>query len=173
MTKYLLGFLIVIAGCGKGDKCERAFDKMAPMMKKMADKDDKVDRAKEVEKCHEELKKHPESEKMIDCVLAISGDPTEESMMKCMQEEGVAHKKEDKGGGDTGAMMAKMTEFKDKMCACADTACAQKVSDEMTKWSQEQIKGGAPPKMSEDDTKKATQIATDMGACMQKAMGAK
>ena len=77
-----------------------------------------------------------------------------------------------KKGGSAEAM-SKMTEFKDKMCACKDSACAQKVSDEMTKWGQDQAKDNKePPKMSEEETKKFTQIGEDMGKCMQKAMGA-
>jgi len=78
-----------------------------------------------------------------------------------------------KKGGGSGEAMAKMTEFKDKMCKCAehDTKCAQAVSDEMTKWSQEQAKNQKePPKMNEEDTKKAAAIGEEMGKCMQKAM---
>ena len=78
-----------------------------------------------------------------------------------------------KKGGGTGEAMAKMTEFKDRMCKCAehDAKCAQAVSDEMTKWSQEQAKNQKePPKMSEEDTKKAAAIGEEMGKCMQKAM---
>ena len=78
-----------------------------------------------------------------------------------------------KKGGGAGEAMAKMTEFKDKMCKCAehDTKCAQAVSDEMTKWSQEQAKNQKePPKMNEEDTKKAAAIGEEMGKCMQKAM---
>jgi hypothetical protein len=33
-----------------------------------------------------------------------------------------------------------MSEFKDKMCVCKDKACADKVVDEMTKWSSEMAK---------------------------------
>ncbi|HEY5925916.1 MAG TPA: hypothetical protein VIV11_29715 [Kofleriaceae bacterium] len=78
-----------------------------------------------------------------------------------------------KKGGGSGEAMAKMTEFKDRMCKCAehDAKCAQGVSDEMTKWSQEQAKNQKePPKMSEEDTKKAAAIGEEMGKCMQKAM---
>ena len=68
--------------------------------------------------------------------------------------------------------MKKMSEFRDQMCACKDSACAQKVSDVMTQWAQDQAKDNAePPKMTEEDTKKFTQIGEDMGKCMQKAMG--
>lgn len=69
--------------------------------------------------------------------------------------------------------MRKMHEFADKMCACKDAKCAQVVSDEMTKWSQEmaqQMK--EPPKMSEAEVKEATELGERMGKCMQQAMGA-
>lgn len=65
----------------------------------------------------------------------------------------------------------KMRKFTDDMCACKDTACAQKVSDEMTKWSQEMVSSDkTPPKMTEADTKEAQEIGTRMGECMQRAM---
>lgn len=81
-----------------------------------------------------------------------------------------------KKGGDGGAgdAMAKMTEFKDRMCACKDPECAKKVNQDMTAWSQTQ--GGVqkePANMSDADKKKATDIGTQMGECMQKAMSAR
>ena len=77
------------------------------------------------------------------------------------------------GGGGAAEAMAKMTEFKDEMCKCKDAKCAQDVSDKMTKWSQEQSKNQKePPKMSEEDQKKAAAIGEEMGKCMQTAMSA-
>jgi hypothetical protein len=76
------------------------------------------------------------------------------------------------GSASMAEAMAKMSEFKNMMCSCKDADCAKKVSDEMTRWSQEQAgKMNSPPKMSEADMKKATEIGTAMGECMQKAMG--
>ena len=67
--------------------------------------------------------------------------------------------------------MSMMHAFKDEMCACTDTRCAQRVSDDMTKWGQEQANNKwDPPKMTEADTKEATEIGTEMGECMQRAM---
>ena len=67
--------------------------------------------------------------------------------------------------------MAKMSDFRDAMCQCTTMACAQQVSDDMTKWSTEQAKNmKEPPKMSEEDTKKAQAIGEEMGKCMMKAM---
>jgi hypothetical protein len=69
--------------------------------------------------------------------------------------------------------MAAMQMFTDKMCACTTLACAQGVSDEMMKWSQEVVKEmGAPvdPKPTEAEMKKMTEIGMRMGQCMQHAM---
>jgi hypothetical protein len=72
----------------------------------------------------------------------------------------------------TGKALEVMTHFRDEMCACKDKACAGHVSDEMTDWAQEEAKTNRdPPKFSDDDTKRFTQIGEDMGKCMQKAMG--
>ena len=77
-----------------------------------------------------------------------------------------------KDGGGAGEAMATMAEYKDKMCACKDAGCAKKVTDDMTKWSQEQAgKTKEPIKMSDADQKKSNEIAIAMGECMQKAMG--
>jgi hypothetical protein len=68
--------------------------------------------------------------------------------------------------------MAKMEEFANKMCACNDVTCANGVSDEMTRWSQEMAgKQKRSPKMTKADLERATAIGTRMGGCMQKAMG--
>ena len=167
-----LAIVFLVVGCGGGgDKCEKAFDKMAPLLKDMKHKDgpagdDKAMRDKEVAKCTDELKEHPARGAMLDCIIGTSGDMTEDKMMDCVKSSGKAEKKKEGGGGggDVG-------EAKDKMCACKDTACSTKVSDDMTKWAQEQAKDAkAPPKMSEDDTKKMTAIGEEMGKCMQKAM---
>ncbi|MEO6772640.1 MAG: hypothetical protein ABI467_06405 [Kofleriaceae bacterium] len=72
----------------------------------------------------------------------------------------------------TDKAMSAMTKFRDEMCACTDSACAQRVSDEMTKWGQEEARNDQnPPKMTEDDVKRFTRLGEIMGTCMQKAMG--
>jgi hypothetical protein len=74
------------------------------------------------------------------------------------------------GDGGAASSVAKMRELKDKMCACKDPDCAKKVSDEMTKWSQEQgSKQAAQVKMNEADQKAAAELGIAMGECMQKA----
>jgi len=75
-----------------------------------------------------------------------------------------------KKAGDSGAALSKMTEFKDKMCKCAegDMDCGKKVSDEMTKWSE------AQPKAKEGTTVKADpkmeEVTKSMIECSTKAM---
>jgi len=67
-----------------------------------------------------------------------------------------------KKGGGSGNAIAKMTEFKDKMCACKDKACTEKVTEEMTKWGQEQAKTmDKDSKLSEEDTKKAAAVSEE------------
>lgn len=74
--------------------------------------------------------------------------------------------------GDTARIFAKFMKFTDDMCACKDSACAQRVSDEMTKWSQEMSRSERePPRMTEEDQKRAAEIGERMGKCMQTAMG--
>jgi hypothetical protein len=69
--------------------------------------------------------------------------------------------------------LAKMAEFTDEMCACKDSPCAQRVADHMTKWAQEQMSGTSePPKMTDEQTQRATKIGEQLGTCMQTAMGA-
>lgn len=76
------------------------------------------------------------------------------------------------GGGEFQAAMAKMSEFKDKMCKCSDAKCAQNVSDEMTKWGQEEATQHQDEKPTEDQMKQAQEIGEQMATCMMKAMGA-
>jgi hypothetical protein len=73
---------------------------------------------------------------------------------------------------DTQRVMAKFVEFTNAMCACKDSACAQRVSDDMTAWSQELAKNTKePPKLTEEEQAEFVKVATHMGECMQAAMG--
>jgi hypothetical protein len=69
-----------------------------------------------------------------------------------------------------GESIAKMTELKDKMCACKDKACSDTVSDELSKWTQEQAKaaGDKPVPPSKDDAKKTAAITAELVKCMLK-----
>lgn len=70
--------------------------------------------------------------------------------------------------------LAKMSELTDKMCACNDPVCAQNVSDEMTRWSEQVARKytGAPHRMSAQDSERAADLGERLADCMLKAMGA-
>jgi hypothetical protein len=104
-----------------------------------------------------------------ECVAAAKAD---DDLVKCGTEFNLGDKKGIFSEHSFAKAMKAMERFGDEMCACKDTACAQKVSDEMTKWSQEEAKDQKEsPKMTEDDIKRATAIGERMGKCMQTAMG--
>jgi hypothetical protein len=95
------------------------------------------------------------------------------TMGECMQKAMSADDGNSNPNVDTSASaaMAKMGEFKDQMCACKDSDCAKRVSDDMTVWSQKMAaEQKNPPKMTEADMKRATELGTRMGECMQAAM---
>ena len=68
--------------------------------------------------------------------------------------------------------IAKLTEFRDRMCGCKDRACTEKVTEDLTRWGQEQAKasGDKIVKMSDDDMKKSAAISGEMSTCMTKLL---
>jgi hypothetical protein len=78
---------------------------------------------------------------------------------------------------EASAAIAKMTEFRDDMCKCADTACADRVQEEMTKWATTMAEDASRarekrPAVSEEVMKRMTEIGQTYGECMTKAMTA-
>ena len=74
-----------------------------------------------------------------------------------------------KGGG--GEAMAKMSEFKNQMCACTDKACTDKVAGDMQKWQADMAKemgGKEPEKMNDEDMKKSAEISKAYADCQAK-----
>ena len=69
--------------------------------------------------------------------------------------------------------LAAMEKFRDQFCACSDAACAQHVSDDMTKWAKDMSTkwGEDQPKLTDEQTKQIEAIGEKMGECMTKAMG--
>ena len=169
MKKLLLvvGAMFLAVGCG--DKWDKAIKDMDGFKDKMCACKDKACTdgvKKEMEEWESKMKDTFKKDEKPPEKLMEKGDKIEKEMREC-------RKTVEKAAGAEAAQasMKKMTEFKDSMCACKDSACAQKVSDDMTKWSQEQAKSmSEAPKMDEDMTKKFTEIGTQMGECMQKAM---
>jgi len=72
--------------------------------------------------------------------------------------------------GGAGDAIAKLTELKDKMCACKDQACTGRVSEEMTQWGQEVAKAGGDQeaRRSPEDMKQMRQVTQDLIRCEAK-----
>lgn len=69
------------------------------------------------------------------------------------------------------AAMHTFEQFTDEMCQCKDSACAQHISDDMTRWATAMEKEWKPPpKLDEMQTKRATAVGQRMAECMVKAM---
>jgi len=70
--------------------------------------------------------------------------------------------------------MGKMNDFRDKMCACKDKGCADKVNDDYTKWMQDMAKNASGEKATatnEEDAKKMADAATKYQECYTKNSG--
>ena len=70
---------------------------------------------------------------------------------------------------DVERAFATFAELEKAMCACTDADCANRISGELTKWSE--ATAAAPPKMTPAEEQRAIEFATRMVECMQKASG--
>lgn len=67
--------------------------------------------------------------------------------------------------------LAKMSAFRDEFCKCTDKPCADRVTEDMTRWGQEMAKDSANQGLvSEDDAKQMAAITEEMTKCMTRAM---
>ena len=67
--------------------------------------------------------------------------------------------------------MERFERFADDMCNCHDTACAQSVADDMTRWSQEQASQDKESfELSADEKQRMGDIGMRLSRCMQQAM---
>lgn len=72
---------------------------------------------------------------------------------------------------DSGEAVSAMTRFADLMCHCGDKLCADKVQDEMSRWSADMAKrASADNKVSEADARLMQEVGTRYGTCMTKVM---
>jgi hypothetical protein len=68
-----------------------------------------------------------------------------------------------------GASIAKMTELKNRMCACKDKACSDVISEELSRWTQEREKsaGDKAGTPTEEDAEMA-EVTEEMTRCILK-----
>lgn len=72
---------------------------------------------------------------------------------------------------DAELAMQAMEEFTDRFCNCNDAQCAQIVMEDMTRWSQDMSgRNTEPPKLNDDEARRAAEIGERMAQCMQNAM---
>src|SRR5689334_7959935 len=68
--------------------------------------------------------------------------------------------------------MAKMEEYKDFMCKCADRECAERVQKDMAEWTASKANVSKNMKPSQEDLKRMTAVMKEMTDCTAKAMAA-
>ena len=67
--------------------------------------------------------------------------------------------------------ISKIGGFRDRMCACADKACADKINQEYMDWATKQSPD-KPQQMGEDDAKKIQEVSLKYNECLTKWSGA-
>lgn len=73
---------------------------------------------------------------------------------------------------DAAAVMAKMSVFRDQLCACKDTACAKQVTAELTQWAQEIAREPRKEQsFTEADTRQIAEISEGFAKCMARISG--
>jgi hypothetical protein len=75
-----------------------------------------------------------------------------------------------KGDADRAGAIAKLTELKNKMCACKDKTCSDEVSAELAAWGQEQEKsdGDKPASPGDKDSEKLEALKEETANCLLK-----
>jgi hypothetical protein len=71
---------------------------------------------------------------------------------------------------DNDRFMQELERYADDMCACPDNTCAQQVASDVARWSMELGQGSGTPKLTDDETKRASEIGMRIADCMYKAM---
>jgi|GEM_PF-2195212 len=69
-------------------------------------------------------------------------------------------------------LVARMAGFRDEMCKCATKDCADKVTEDMTRWGQALAASGPrdAPVVTDDDTKRMAEVTETMVKCMTAVM---
>jgi hypothetical protein len=127
-------------------------------------------RAKDVTMAIGECEQQEWPRPLRECVAAAHDDP---ALVACGTKYNLGTHGIFADNNATRRAMKAMEHFRDEMCACKDTACAQHVSDEMSKWAADAAKQNDESwRMTDEETKRATEIGETMGKCMQQAMSA-
>jgi len=76
-----------------------------------------------------------------------------------------------KASPEVEVQLGKMSQYRDRMCACHDKACVEQVAADMGAWSEKQAKkyAGHEPVPSDEQKERMAQISTKLGTCMTEA----
>jgi hypothetical protein len=76
-----------------------------------------------------------------------------------------------KASPEVEVQLGKMSEYRDRMCACHDKACVEQVAADMGAWSEKQAKKytGHEPVPSDEQKERMAQISAKLGTCMTEA----
>ena len=131
------------------------------LSKAMRDMRDKVCACKDYDcarKLKDDFKSSPQSQEFEKAAKDLS--PEDEEKLEKIEDE--IKECENKLAGEQ--QLGALTQFKDRVCACTDKVCADKVLQEMSVWSKSQDH----TRLSEDVRQKATDISKAMADCMAK-----
>jgi len=73
---------------------------------------------------------------------------------------------------NAGEALAKMTDFRDRMCACADKPCADKLNQEYMDWANKSSAANTSTQISEEDARKINDVGLKYNECFAKWSGA-
>lgn len=188
MGRGLVFGLLVVAGCGgksDEDRCatvtSAGLDRSKPDLKDQASKDPLVRKAlarlKEVmaTRCREDHW----SAAALSCLEAAKDTPASQTcfgdhLTKEQHDKlllGMSTMKVDGKESAAAPALAKMSEFRDRMCTCKDQACVDAINKDMTEWgAQEAAKAKGEVKMDSSEKKLATRIGEEIGECTLRAL---
>jgi hypothetical protein len=167
--RNLIVLAVLVAACSKG-KVDQAISDLSELRDQMCKCTDKACADKIQTEFREIGKKYKDSEedfKNASKDKQDEFDKIESAYRDCRKKA----RSSGKGGGTQA--MAMTTEFRDRMCACADRACADSVDTNYQKWVKEHltatVEGPEAEPPSAEDTKKMTEATTAYFDCMTKA----
>jgi len=184
MTRVLTVCVVVVAACGgkqaEQDECATtisgSLDRAKPDLKNEAAK------AREVADVLDQMKaimaKRCREDRWSKAALACLKASTDTDSAKACQSEHLTKEQHDKllfavatfrrPGKEAPAVtsaLAKLSEFRDRMCKCTDRDCVDTVSKEMTEWGVEAAKAGPAPKLDKGETKLSARLGEEIAEC--------
>lgn len=185
----VLTVCVLVAACGgtksEQDECATtisgSLDRAKPDLKNEAAK------AREVANVLEQMKaimaKRCREDRWSSAALACLRASTDTESAKACQSEHLTKEQHDKllfdvstyrrPGKEAPAVtsaLAKMAEFRDRICTCTDRDCVDTVTKEMTAWGVEAAKAGPTPALDKGETKLSARLGEEIAECTKQAL---